>query len=698
MNAPGTPTVSVILVTHNSAATIARCLASISPAAGSMSREIIIMDAGSSDGTLDVIRQSTPTDVLSMENRGFAAAANAAAAKAAGEFLLFLNPDTVLPPEAIERLCTLARLPRVDAVSGILIDERGRAEPAGERFPSLWWYLRRRLPKLSTPDSQLSTPYSVPWLSGAALLVRTAAFRSVGGFLESFFLYYEDINLCHRLRQRGSTLLLDPTVRILHYGGGSASHSSRVRASDEAEDTYFALHRPRWEGIVLRVFRPFLRTPLLPALLLALAGQFVSLAGMVAAVLGLSVVVAAARAPDIGAVLLLASVLAGQLIRLPLPGLEAGVTLTDALLPLVLGGWLFAAGRQTVRRGDFAAWGASVLLPLAAVLPGLFLAAERLVVAEWVAAAGYAARLLLVLALIPLGARVLERPRFVVRTLVVVGVLLSVVGFVQLRLAPSLPPFLLAGFDPHPGRLFSTWLDPNLLGGFLAVVLAVFLGLKKSTGDRHSALTRLAFVVFGVALLAALLLTKSRSSLMALAAAAAASLIVARPWRRLVAACSLGALGLVLVPGFGARLGALSAADPTAQLRVESWRQAIEHAQTFPLFGVGYNAYAFEQLAAGNIRTVRIHSRAGADNSLLTLLATTGFWGASILGTLVAASLWTLVRRARARSALATPALLALFALLAHAQFVHSLVYVHLAVPLALLLGVAFKRPRPGAP
>lgn len=683
------PEVSVIIVTHDSARTVARCVTSVLRSTASVSFEIVVVDTGSSDQTLDVLAASgVPVKLLKVENRGFAFAANLGAAHSRGELLLFLNPDAVLPPGSIARLRSFCRLQGIAASSGSLVDAQGRPEAAGEPFPSLRWYLRRRLPKLSTPNSRLSTPYSVPWLSGAALLVRADAFRAVGGFATSFFLYYEDIDLCRRLRQHGHTILLDQDTRILHSGGASARRGIRLRASDESEDVYFSLYRPPWESVVLRLLRPCMRVHpgVLPLALFA--GAFFGFMDIavpaVAAVAGLAVIMFAARVPDSGALLLLASVLVGQTVRVPFPGVEGGVTLTDVLLPLVLGGWLLAARKRIF---SSTTWGSAFLLPFAAIIPGLLLAAERLPFTEWLGAAGYAARALLILALIPLGALVLRSRNLVAQTLVGVSVLLSLGGFVQLWLAPS--PTL-AGFDPHQGRLFSTWLDPNLLGGFLAIALAVLLGITQVQGKRYRAAEGVALFAAGGVTLAALVLTKSRTSLAALLVALVGSALIVRPWRRIVAVVSVGALGLVLVPGLGARFASLASLDPTAQLRVESWRQAVEHAQGFPLFGVGYNAYAFEQLAVGNIGTLAIHSRAGADNSLLTLAATTGLWGLGILGVLLLAALWTLALKVKTGLTVAAPALLALLTLLAHAQFVHSLVYVHLAVPLALLLGAAF--------
>lgn len=710
-------TVSVIVVTHNSAATIQACLRSIATAFQSLSFEVLLVDTESSDQTLPIVQAEAgalPFTVLRVPNRGFGSAANTGAAQARGDILWFVNPDVSLPPRCGERLFQYITAPRVVAVSGVLTDAPGRiSEMFGEPFPSFFWYIRRRFPgrwPLPSPSHDpLPRPISVPWLSAASLLMRADAFRAVGGFSQQYFLYYEDVDLCRRLRMAGGTLLIDPHVRIQHVGGQSTTTAERLRASDMAEDRYFAGYRTPWERALLQMFRPLLRVrggALLFGTLVggavlsvpSLSYPAVALAGMCA--LWSTVV----RAPDFGASLLFSSLLFGQIIRLPI-GAAAAFTATDLALPLVVGAWLVrAAHRPRPQRSWITHW--SIFLPLLALLPGLLLARERLPLSDWLTALLYAVRLLLLVLLVPLGARVLQRPRWIPLGSVGVAVVLAFIGMIQWHVFPSTTAFQSAlaawlplravsvrGWDPHLGRLFSTWLDPNLLGGMLVLGVAALLTLPlpKRIG------TRLAALGGSVALLAALMLTKSRTSLIALFALLAVSVFVARPWRRLSLLVAGVALGLMLTPSFLARVATISRLDPTTGLRVLSWQQAVAQSRRAPIFGLGYNTYGVEQLAVGNIQTAQLHSWAGADSSPLTLLATTGLWGATLFSVLLVAAAWALLRRARGTrnrfgtsSAVAGAAFLSLVSLFVHAQFVQSLLSVHLAVPLALLLAAAF--------
>lgn len=729
-------TISVIIVTHNSATTIGACLTSLACAGRTAHGEVIIVDTASTDATLVEARAGSEelnVTVLSVQNRGFGAAANAGAARAVGDILWFLNPDTVVPLGSGERLLRLLHMPRVVAASNFLTDASGNiAETFGEPFPSFLWYIRRRFRLRETQNSQLKTPYSVPWLSAASLLVQTDAFRAVGGFSQQYFLYYEDVDLGRRLRMAGGVLLIDPAVRIRHAGGQSTTTAERLRASDVAEDRYFAEYRPPWERALLRMFRPFLRVRwgvlLSAALACGLLFSVSTLSAPVAVLAGMLVLwCAVVRVPDLGAHLLLASLLIGQILRLPL-GTTTTLTVTDLLLPLVVGAWLVRAARGS-RQGSQRVMLWSMLLPLLALLPGLLLATERLPVRDWVTAATYAARLLLLLLLVPLGARVLQRPWRIPLTLVGVTAVMALLGVMQWSVLASTTEFQSAiaawlplgavsvqGWDPHVGRLFSTWLDPNLFGGMLVLGVAALLTLPLP----KRIVARLAALGGGSLIIAALVLTKSRTALLALGIVLAASVVVARPWRRLFVLTAGLALVLILTPSAVSRLttvtgldptsllrsfplrshrsyaGQVAGQDPTAALRVRSWQQAIEQTQRAPVFGLGYNAYGLEQRAVGNIQATQLHSWAGADSSPLTFLATTGVWGTALLLTLLLGTLWALLRRGRSvssRSAAtawtARAAFLSLFGIFVHAQFVHSLVYIHLAAPLALLLGAS---------
>jgi N-acetylglucosaminyl-diphospho-decaprenol L-rhamnosyltransferase len=212
--------VSVISVTYNSSGIIAGMLNSLPAHA-----DVILVDNNSGDAEATAaIARSRAARFLRMEhNVGFGAACNAAARTTHSDWLLFLNPDVTLQADALdEMLLATQRHPRASAL-GPLIRSPGNLS-AIKRSSVL-------LPRKDWIGS--SGPLQqgpVPVLSGAALLVRRAAFEAVGGFDEAIFLYHEDDDLCLRLAKEWGPLIMVPTAVVTHAGGGSSGASLEVAA------------------------------------------------------------------------------------------------------------------------------------------------------------------------------------------------------------------------------------------------------------------------------------------------------------------------------------------------------------------------------------------------------------------------------------------------------------------------------------
>ena len=225
---------SAVIVTYNSSAHISRCLDSLQDRVG----EIVVVDNASADGTADLVRSRYPSVKLvsSDSNLGFAAASNLGARQSSGKALLFLNPDTVCVDPLGPLEAALDANGNIIAAAGRLVSPDGRTQEGFtvRRFPtaaSLIFeilLLNRLFPRnpvnrrFRCLDVDLERPQAVEQPAGACLAVRRDRFEACGGFDEAFFpLWFEDVDLCKRLRNQGGSILYLPFVRVEHRGGHS---------------------------------------------------------------------------------------------------------------------------------------------------------------------------------------------------------------------------------------------------------------------------------------------------------------------------------------------------------------------------------------------------------------------------------------------------------------------------------------------
>ena len=223
---------SIIIVTWNVREQVQACLQSLDVAHLPLDWEVILFDNASQDGTAAMVRADFPSVrlITSGENLGYGAGNNRAAAHARGDYLLLLNPDTLVSQGAILALLDFMDAhPRAGACSPRLILPDGSPQPVtfGED-PKPGYLLRRGWQRLvhgrALHNGDVSSPQPMPWVSGAAMLVRREAWEQVGGFDEGFFMYFEDNDLCLRMREQGWEIWYNPTISIVHLGGQSARH------------------------------------------------------------------------------------------------------------------------------------------------------------------------------------------------------------------------------------------------------------------------------------------------------------------------------------------------------------------------------------------------------------------------------------------------------------------------------------------
>jgi len=226
------PDLSVIVVTHNGRAMALTTLRSARAAAGPVSLEWLVVDAGSTDGTPDAIEaEFDGVRVLRRENRGFAASNNAALGQARGRYVLLLNPDVELRTGSLaELVAAMDARPRIGIASVVQRGSDGELQPSIRRFPSplrsfgealfaAHWPVLRTCQELETRRAPYESEIDVDWLVGAFLIARREAVTSVGPLDERFFLYSEEIDWCYRFRQAGWPVTHLPVMSITHHAG-----------------------------------------------------------------------------------------------------------------------------------------------------------------------------------------------------------------------------------------------------------------------------------------------------------------------------------------------------------------------------------------------------------------------------------------------------------------------------------------------
>lgn len=223
---------SIVVVTHQSVDQIADCLSSLKRVSHEVCGEIIVVDNASTDGTIELVRRCHP-EVRLIGKRlrhGFSVNCNIGAVAASGDYILLLNPDTVVRPHALDRLVQyLDDHIEVAAVGPRLVYPDGSHQASARRFPEVRSALVRRTPlrllaqsgaserrHLMLDEDWAGVVCDVDWLLGAALMIRAQLYDEVGGLDDGYRLYCEDIDLCWRLHEQGWAIRYLPSAVVQH--------------------------------------------------------------------------------------------------------------------------------------------------------------------------------------------------------------------------------------------------------------------------------------------------------------------------------------------------------------------------------------------------------------------------------------------------------------------------------------------------
>ncbi|HVL98113.1 MAG TPA: glycosyltransferase family 2 protein [Egibacteraceae bacterium] len=254
----------VIVVNHNTRDDLLACLRSLAEADAD---DIVVVDSGSSDASLDAVSAAFP-DVrrLALSNVGFGRAANAGVAVTPAELVIVANADTRFPPGSARTLGEhLAARPDVGAMGPMVRFPDGRLQLSARAFPSIGQAVGHAVLGLWKPDNRWTRAYrltdwdhrserDVDWISGCCIALRRAAFDDVGGFDPAYFMFVEDVDLCYRLRERGWRVVFSPVVEVTHAIGGAVSRK-RFRMVVEHARSLDRFFSRRYATGVRRVLR-----------------------------------------------------------------------------------------------------------------------------------------------------------------------------------------------------------------------------------------------------------------------------------------------------------------------------------------------------------------------------------------------------------------------------------------------------------
>jgi GT2 family glycosyltransferase len=228
------PDLTVVVVTWNALPWLEHCLDSV------CGRDVVVVDHGSTDGTLDVVRERYPdVRVIEQENKGMGGGNNAGMRAAAGRYFFLLNSDAWVVDGGLDALVAFADAhPEAAVVGPKLLNTDGTLQRSARGEPTLWrlateyLFLRKLAPRtrllnpLYRGDFAHDRVEEVDWLFGPALLVRRNAADAVGLFDEDFFMFSEEVDWMTRFRRAGWKVMFFPGAEVVHVGG--ASHGGRL--------------------------------------------------------------------------------------------------------------------------------------------------------------------------------------------------------------------------------------------------------------------------------------------------------------------------------------------------------------------------------------------------------------------------------------------------------------------------------------
>jgi GT2 family glycosyltransferase len=258
---------SVIIVSYKGWERLQKCLNSLSLfKSDQFSMEVIIVD-NSSDPAMHEIERSYPEFrfIYNHVNGGFANGNNLGVKNSTGEFLLFLNPDTVIREDETGKLLQAAKSnPGYYILSCRQVNEKGKENNVFGQFPGIWNLtgFQRSLAQIFKSkkiDGNNSEVLFPDWVSGSLIMIKSDLFREIKGFDEDFWMYYEDVDICRRIHDIGRKVAFYRNMTIEHNHGGSSRINLKIASITKTEvkisqHVYISKHLAGAEKILAHIF------------------------------------------------------------------------------------------------------------------------------------------------------------------------------------------------------------------------------------------------------------------------------------------------------------------------------------------------------------------------------------------------------------------------------------------------------------
>jgi len=261
---------SIVVVSWNTRDLLRCCLESVKATCSNLAYEVLVVDNGSTDGSVELVAEDFPDVILlrNRENVGFARANNQAIRISRGRHLLLLNSDAELIESTARRIVDfLDAHPEAGALGGQLLNPDGSFQSSYADFPSLGgevllltglarWLRWPGYPFY--PETRSQQVQLVDWVSGALLAVRRSAAESVGTLDEDYFMYTEEVDWCYRLWKAGWAIYYLPEVKAYHHAGGSSRRVPLVKRTQlyQSKRLFFRKH---YGALLAQIFSAMVR-------------------------------------------------------------------------------------------------------------------------------------------------------------------------------------------------------------------------------------------------------------------------------------------------------------------------------------------------------------------------------------------------------------------------------------------------------